>query len=128
MTAISKNKVLIIEDDDHVSKVYDIKLKMEGIDTFIARDGEEGVKVCITEKPDLVLLDLMLPKKDGFEVLEELKKDSSGCKHVPVIILSNLGQQSDREKAEKLGATEYLVKADIRISDIIEKVKSYLNK
>lgn len=128
MTAISKNKVLIIEDDDHVSKVYDIKLKMEGIDTFIARDGEEGVKVCIAEKPDLVLLDLMLPKKDGFEVLEELKKDSSGCKHVPVIILSNLGQQSDREKAEKLGATEYLVKADIKIADIVEKVKSYLNK
>jgi len=124
--ALSKKKILIVEDDDHVSKVYDIKLKMEGYDTVIARDGEEGIKVCEIEKPDLVLLDLMLPKKDGFEVLEEIKKDSSGCKHTPVIILSNLGQQSDIEKAQKLGAAEYLVKADMKISDVIEKVKSHL--
>lgn len=125
--ADTKKKVLIIEDDDHVSKVYDIKLKMENIDTIIARDGEEGVKVCIAEKPDLILLDLMLPKKDGFMVLEEIKKDSSGCKKAPVIVLSNLGQQSDIEKAKKLGAAEYLVKSDTKITDIVEKVKFHLH-
>lgn len=124
--ADTKKKVLIIEDDEHVSKVYDIKLKMENIDTTIARDGDEGVKICSAEKPDLILLDLMLPKKDGFEVLEEIKKNDD-CKHAPVFILSNLGQQSDIDKAKNLGAAEYMVKADTKISDIVDKVKSYLN-
>lgn len=120
-----KKRVLIVEDDEHVSKVYDIKIKMEGIETILARDGEEGIKVCLAEKPDLVLLDLMLPKKDGFAVLEEIKKHAE-FKNTPVLILSNLGQPSDMEKANKLGAAEYIIKADFSIKQVIDKVKGYL--
>lgn len=123
--ANTKKKVVIIEDDDHVSRVYDIKLKMENIDTVIAKDGEEGIKTVFAEKPDLVLLDLMIPKKDGFAVLEEIKKNPD-FKNTPVFILSNLGQQSDVDKVMELGAAEHMIKANYSIKQIISKVKEYL--
>ena len=69
----NRKKVLIIEDDDHISKIYGIKLSKENVDTIIARDGQEGINMIASEKPDLVLLDLMIPIKDGFTVLEEVK-------------------------------------------------------
>ncbi|MEK9183975.1 MAG: response regulator [Patescibacteria group bacterium] len=118
-------KVLIIEDDEQVSRIYGIKLKQEGIKTEVAADGEEGLKKIVSEKPDLVLLDLMLPGKDGFWVLEEMNKKPE-IKSIPVIVLSNLGQEIDKEKAMKLGAKEYLVKADVSIKEAVERVKKYL--
>ncbi len=118
-------KVLIIEDDEQISRVYGIKLKQEGIETINAADGEEGLKKIISDKPDAVLLDLMLPGKDGFWVLEELSKKPQ-LKNIPVIVLSNLGQKTDQERAMKLGAKDYLVKADVSIKEVVERIKKYL--
>ena len=122
-----RKKVLIIEDDDHISKVYEIKLGKENIDIVIARDGEEGINMVASEKPDIVLLDLMIPIKDGFIVLEEVKKTPFG-KNVPIVVISNLGQQGDIEKAMKLGAADYLIKVNLSIQEVIDKVKKHLGK
>ena len=118
-------KVLIIEDDEQVARVYTIKLKQEGIETIGAVDGEAGLEKIVSEKPDLVLLDLMLPKKDGFWVLGEMAK-APALKKISVIVLSNLGQEQDKERALKLGAKDYLVKSDISIKEVVEKIKKYL--
>ena len=118
-------KVLIAEDDVHISKVYEIKLAKEGFTTSLASDGEEAVLKINAERPDLILLDLMLPKKDGFGVLEDIKKNPE-LAHIPVIVLSNLGQQTDQDRAMLLGANEYLVKVDYPIQEVINKVKGYL--
>lgn len=120
-----QKKVVIVEDDDHISKVYEIKFAKEGIKAIVARDGEEGVAVILAEKPDMIILDLMVPKKDGFAVLEEIKK-SPDIVNTPVIVLSNLGQKVDQERALALGANEYLVKVNQPIQEIIDKVKNYL--
>ncbi len=119
-------KIMIVEDDEHISKVYEIKLRKEGIEASIARDGEEAVIKIIAEKPNAIILDLMIPKRDGFWVLEEIKKNPETA-NIPVIVLSNLGQKSDQERALALGANEYLVKVDYPIQDIIDKVKGYLS-
>ena len=121
----SPKRVLIVEDDEHISKVYEIQLAKEKLQVILARDGEEAVKMIESEKPDLIILDLMLPKKDGFWVLEEIKKNPKHIK-VPILVISNLGQKTDQERAMILGATEYLVKIDYPIQDIIDKIKSYL--
>ena len=121
----NRKKVLIIEDDDHISKIYGIKLSKENVDTIIARDGQEGINMIASEKPDLVLLDLMIPIKDGFTVLEEVKKTPFG-KNLPILVLSNLGQESDIEKATSLGAADYFIKVNLSIQEVIDKVKSYL--
>ena len=122
----NKKKVMVVEDDDHISKVYEIKLAKEGFDVILARDGEEAVAKITAEKPDLILLDLMLPKKDGFGVLEDIKKVPELAR-IPILILSNLGQKSDQERAIVLGANEYLVKVDYPIQEIVDKVKGYLS-
>lgn len=121
----NKKKVMIVEDDEHISKVYEIKFAKEGFITALARDGEEAVMKIIAEKPDIILLDLMIPKKDGFAVLEEIKGNLA-LTQIPVIVLSNLGQQADQERALALGANEYLVKVDHPIQEVVDKVKGYL--
>lgn len=121
----NKKKVMIVEDDEHISKVYEIKFAKEGFATSLARDGEEAVAKITAEKPDIILIDLMLPKKDGFGVLEDIKKVPELAK-IPVIILSNLGQKGDKDRALGLGANEYLVKVDYPIQEIIDKVKGCL--
>ncbi len=121
----NQKKVLVVEDDEHISKVYEIKLAKEGFATLLARDGEEAVEKIKAEKPDLIILDLMLPKKDGFGVLEDIKKIPELAR-IPVIVLSNLGQQADQERALALGANEYLIKVDYSIQEVIDKVKGYL--
>lgn len=118
-------KVIVVEDDEHISKVYEIKLAKEGIDSILARDGEEAIAKIISEVPDLILLDLMIPKKDGFEVLDAIKKVPL-LASIPVIVLSNLGQQADQDRALALGANEYLVKVDYPIQEVINRVKKYL--
>lgn len=118
-------KVLIIEDDEHISKVYELKLVKEGIEIAVARDGEEGIAKIISEKPDLVMLDLMIPRKDGFAVLDEVRANPA-VKDIPILVLSNLGQKTDRDKALALGAKEYVVKVDLSIQEVIDKVKGYL--
>lgn len=121
----SPKKVLIVEDDEYISKVYEIKLAKEGVEILISRDGEDALKKISSELPDLILLDLMIPKKDGFAVLEEIKKKPKIGK-IPVIVLSNLGQTSDMERAKSLGAKEFLIKVDHPIQEVIDRVHSYL--
>lgn len=122
----NKKKVMIVEDDEHISKVYEIKLTKEGMETSLARDGEEAVMKITAEKPSVILLDLMLPKKDGFWVLEQIKKDPE-LAGIPVVVLSNLGQQSDQDRALALGANEYLVKVNYPIQEVVDKVKGYIS-
>lgn len=120
-------KILIIEDDPSITKVIATRLKRENYELLVAVDGEEGQRRAKSEKPDLVLLDLMLPKVDGFEVLRELKA-APETKDAPVIVLSNLGQSKDIEEAMRLGAVDYLIKTDFSINQIVDKVKENLEK
>ncbi|MDP1538541.1 MAG: response regulator [bacterium] len=114
--------ILIIEDDKFLRELISQKLTKEKYNVSEAIDGEEGIKKIKEEKPDLVLLDLILPGIDGFEVLAQMKEDQNVTK-IPAIILSNLGQREDIEKGLKLGAVDYLVKAHFTPGEIIEKVK-----
>jgi DNA-binding response OmpR family regulator len=118
-------KILIIEDEEALLKVLQEKFINADFDVVVAKDGEEGVAVANKEKPDLVLLDLVLPKRDGFEVLEDLKS-SDDLKNTPVIVLSNLGEDENLKKALKMGAEDYLVKTQHPINEVIERVKNRL--
>lgn len=115
----------MVEDDKFLRELIVQKLEKEGFAVVQAVDGEEGVKKVKEEKPDLVLLDLILPGIDGFEVLTRVKEDPA-LVAIPVIILSNLGQKDDVERGLKLGVSGYLIKAHFTPSEIIEKVKSLL--
>ena len=121
----NQKNVLIVEDDIQISKVYEIQLAREGIITRLARNGEEAVELLNEKKPDLVILDLMIPKKDGFWVLGEIRANQK-YHDVPVLVISNLGQVDDKDRAINLGATEYLVKIDNPIQKIVDKVKNYM--
>src|SRR4030042_1829440 len=118
-------KILIIEDDKFLRDLIAQKLLKEDFDISQAVDGEEGIKKIKEEKPDLILLDLILPGIDGFEVLTQMKSDQN-LPPIPVIILSNLGQKEDIEKGMKLGATDYLIKAHFTPGEIIDKIKGIL--
>ncbi len=117
--------ILIIEDDKFLRELIAQKLTKEGYNISEAIDGEEGIKKIESEKPDLVLLDLILPGIDGFEVLSKMKENPN-LSSIPVIILSNLGQKEDVEKGLKMGAVDYLIKAHFTPGEIIEKIKSVL--
>jgi len=119
--------ILIIEDDRFLRELISQKLIREGYDVLEAVDGEEGVKKVKEGKPDIVLLDLILPGIDGFEVLSQVKKDDTVSK-IPVIILSNLGQKEDVERGLNLGAVDYLIKAHFTPKEIIDKVKNVLHQ
>ncbi len=116
-------KVLIAEDDKFLLSAYKLKFEKDGDKIEVAMDGEEALAKIKEFKPDVVLLDLMMPKVDGFEVLEKLKAE--GIEGVPIIVASNLSQAEDEERAKKLGAVDYVVKSDIALDDLVAKVKSY---
>lgn len=117
--------ILLVEDEQSLLKIYSNKLRHSGFNVSVAISGDEALRKAETEGPDLILLDLMLPGKDGFAVLEELKlKDIT--KDIPVVILSNLGQESDRARGTALGAIDYLVKSDVGLMDLVAKVNHYL--
>jgi len=118
-------KILIVEDDKFLRELIVQKLIKEGYDIAEAVDGEKGLKSIKDEKPDLVLLDLILPGIDGFEVLAKMKEDVAMAQ-TPVIILSNLGQKDDIERGLKMGAVDYLIKAHFTPGEIIEKIKTVL--
>ena len=124
---ITNAKVLVVEDDMFLAKILSTKLEKEGFSVVLAFDGEEALNKLKKEIPDLILLDLILPKKNGFEVLEEIKLDDKLNK-IPVIILSNLGQQSDVVKGKELGAVDYLIKANFSLDEVISKIKEHLIK
>ncbi len=121
------NNILIIEDDDFFRALVKKKLLSEGFNVFEAVDGEKGIEAIKSKKPDLVILDLLLPNIDGFEVLSQIKSDSN-ISSTPIIILSNLGQQEDIERALKLGANDFLIKSQFDIDQVVEKIKNILEK
>ena len=118
-------KILIVEDDKFLRELITQKLIREDFEVSEAVDGEEGIRKIKEEKPDLILLDLILPGIDGFEVLSQMKKEST-LVSTPVIILSNLGQKDDVERGLKMGAVDYLIKAHFTPGEIIDKIKAAL--
>ncbi len=122
----TKAKILFVDDDNFLRKVYKAELSERGYEVILAADGEEGLHKAQLEDPDLVILDMIMPKKSGFEVLMELQSDPV-TKMIPVIILSNLGQEADIKKGIDLGAVEYLVKDDVTLEIIVAKVEEYLH-
>lgn len=125
----NKPLILLVEDDPFLSSVLQLKLEKENFQLVRAVDGEEALKFLITQglKPDLILLDLILPKKNGFEVLESIRQDPI-LEKIPVIIISNLGQPSDIERGKSLGVIDYFVKARLSIEELVNKVKTEINK
>ena len=119
-------KILIIEDDRALQSALMEMLSQEGYETISSYDGQEGMEKAEAENPDLILLDLILPKKDGFEVLAEIKNSPS--KNIPVLILTNLEEIDNVQKALDLGAKTFMVKSDFSLRDIIEKIKENLQK
>jgi len=120
-----KKLILLVEDDEFLAELYATKLSLEGYTVSLATDGDKGVKLAKSEKPDLILLDIILPKKDGFEVLKEIKADAS-TKQIPVILLTNLSQRDEVKKGLDLGATDYLIKAHFMPSEVVKKITQIL--
>ena len=121
-----KNKILLVEDDAMVIRMYQRKLEAEGFKLTLAFNGEEGLAALKKEIPDLVLLDIMMPKMNGIEMLKAVKADPA-LKDIPVIILTNLGDRpEDVQKAKDLGAADYLVKANVSLKELVEKIKTIL--
>ncbi len=118
-------KILIVEDDSFLRELIVKKITKEGFEIKEAIDGPEALRKAKEERPDLILLDLILPGVDGFTVLSQFKQDAE-LKDIPVLILSNLGQKEEIKRGLDFGAVDYLVKANFTPSEIIEKIKQYL--
>jgi DNA-binding response OmpR family regulator len=118
-------KVLIVEDEEALRKVLQEKMESSGFETFVAKDGDEGWDLAQSKNPDIILLDLVLPKHSGFDVLASLKQDPV-LKDIPVFILSNLAEDESLKKALQMGAEDYFVKAQHPINEIVDKVKGRL--
>jgi DNA-binding response OmpR family regulator len=118
-------KILFIEDESALQKTFGEILNQEGYEMISALDGQTGLKMSKIKKPDLILLDLILPKVHGFDVLKQLKEDPE-TKEIPVIILTNLEGIGDVDRAIELGATTYLVKAQYSLEEVLEKIKRVL--
>ncbi|MFZ2190522.1 MAG: response regulator [Candidatus Magasanikiibacteriota bacterium] len=117
--------VHLVEDDTFLANIYKTKFEMEGFKITHSENGEAGLNDIKKKKPDIVLLDILLPKMDGFVVLQEIKKDPN-IKDIPVILLTNLGQKDDVEKGLEMGASDYLIKAHFKPSEVVEKVREIL--
>jgi len=122
---MNKKRILLVEDDDALSSVYKSRLDMEGFDVLEVNNGEKALSAAIDYKPDLILLDAMMPKISGFDVLDILKNTPETA-DILVIMLTALSQPKDKERAESLGVDDYLVKSQVVIGDVIERVKHHL--
>ncbi|MCL4406270.1 MAG: response regulator [Patescibacteria group bacterium] len=122
---MNTKNVLLVEDDKFLSSLLKTRLEKEGINVIHVEDGEAALEVLKTAVPDLILLDLILPKKMGFEVMENLQQNPL-LKHGPVVIISNLGQDADVAKGRSLGAIDYFIKAQTSIDDLVSKIKSFV--
>lgn len=119
------NHILIVEDEEFLVRTLQDNLVSEGFKVDAAMDGEEALSKLAKDKPDLILLDLLLPKKDGFYVLNQVKQNPE-WKLIPVIVLSNLGGDTEIKKALEMGADDYFVKSQHPIQEVVEKVKDYI--
>lgn len=122
---LAEKKILLVEDDPFLRNLMLVKLQKEGFNVVEAFDGEDGLKKANEIKPALILLDLILPGIDGFEVLKQIKNNSETA-NIPVIILSNLGSRVDVEKGLKIGAYDFMIKAHFTPEEIVEKIKNAL--
>jgi two-component system phosphate regulon response regulator PhoB len=120
-----KHRILLVEDDEQLAKVYVARLQLEGFDVRHEPNGEEALSAAITYKPDLVLLDAMMPKISGFDVLDILR-NTPETTNVHIIMLTALSQEKDKERAMKLGVDDYLVKSQVVIEDVINRIKQEL--
>ena len=123
--AENKKKILVVEDDPMLSSMYKTKFEVDGFEVFIADNGVIGLELAKKEKPDMVMLDVILPQLDGFSVLDGIKKDKA-TKDIPVIMLTNLGTEEDKKKGQAMGALDYLVKASLTPGQVSEKIKKAL--
>jgi DNA-binding response OmpR family regulator len=121
-----KKRILLVEDDEALSAVYHSRLDLEGFDIKAVNNGEDALSAAVSYHPDLILLDAMMPKISGFDVLDILKntKDTANIK---IIMLTALSQPKDKERAEKLGVDDYMVKSQVVISDVIDRIKHHLD-
>lgn len=122
-----KIKILLVEDDSFLLGMYATKFEMEDFKVVTAEDGEKALRVAQKEMPALILLDVILPKLNGFEVLKQLKNSQATAK-IPVILLTNLSQKEEIEQGLKIGADDYLIKAHFMPSEVVEKIKQVLSR
>lgn len=122
----SQKRILLVEDDDSLANVYTTRLQAEGFDTRRVANGEDALATALSYKPDLVLLDVMMPKVSGFDVLDIIRNTPETA-NLKVIMLTALSQETDRERADSLGADDYLVKSQVVIADVIERIRHHLN-
>ena len=120
-------KILLIEDEEILLNLLDKKLQEAGYDVTVARDGQEGLETMKSSRPDLILLDIVMPKMGGFEVMEEMNKDEQ-LKKIPVVIVSNSGQPVEIDRAKALGAKDWLIKTEFDPQEVIEKVIKEIGK
>lgn len=118
-------KIMIVEDDPTLRDIYTTRFRAEGYEIVTASDGEAALTVAVQEKPDLILLDIMMPKISGFDVLDILR-DTEETKNAKIIVMSALSQTADIEKGKNLGANAYMVKSQVTLSEVVEKVKATL--
>ena len=123
--AAAPTRILLVEDDRFLRKAAEVTLKRQGFEVLTAQDGEAGLEVARDVKPDLVLLDLIMPKMHGFQVLEHLKADRA-TSAIPVIVMSNLGQDSDVQRAMDAGAAAYVVKSNTALQSLVDTVREVL--
>lgn len=125
-TPIHPKRILMVEDDDALASVYITRLKAEGFEVHRVGNGEEALSAAVEFHPDLVLLDVMMPKISGFDVLDILRNTPETA-NVKVIMLTALSQDSDKQRAESLGVDDYLVKSQVVIADVVARIKDHLN-
>lgn len=125
MSKDKKNKVLVVEDDIFLAGIYSKKFSNEGYDTMVVSDGKKALSVIKQKKPDIVLLDVMLPVMDGFEVLRNIKRDRS-IKNIPIILLTNLSDQCGIKKGYDLGIKDYVIKSFFTPGEVVEKIRKYI--
>lgn len=121
----TKKKILLVEDDEALSAVYRSRLELEGFEVQEVKNGEDALSSAVQFKPDLILLDVMMPKISGFDVLDILRNTPTTA-NIRVIMLTALSQPKDKEKAESLGVDDYLVKSQVVISDVVERIRYHL--
>ena len=125
MSDTKQKMILIVEDDDNLASVYETRLQAEGFATKRVPNGEDALQAALASKPDLILLDVMMPKVSGFDVLDILRNTPETAE-VKIIMLTALSQEADIEKAKSLGVNEYLVKSQVVIADVVDRIKEHL--
>jgi len=122
---MQKKKILLVEDEKALADVYQTRLELEGFEVRLVDNGEDALSVAVEFRPDLIILDVMMPKINGFDVLDTLR-NTPETTNMRVILLTALSQQKDRERAEELGADDYLVKSQVVIGDVVTRVRHHL--